>query len=102
MELIWFPLIKCGLILALLWLTWKQIEKANMKGVLVFTILTVVAAVYSPVKLTTTSYQHIENTFKKEPEPLPERVTVEKESFRDRVEKDLEEYQDRRDGGNNE
>ena len=102
MELIWFPLIKWGLILALLWLTWKQYKKGNMQGVLAFTALAIVAAVYSPVKLTETSYQRIESTFKREPVPLPERITVEKESFEDRVEKDLEEYQNRRDGGNNE
>lgn len=89
MELIWLPLIKCMLILALLWLTWKQFKKGNMQGVLAFTALAIVAAVYSPAKLTTTPYQHI----------VPERITVEKEIFKDRVEKDLEEYQDRRDGG---
>lgn len=99
MELIWFPLIKCGLILALLWLTWRQFKKGNMQGVLAFTTLAVVAAVYSPVKLTETSYQHIESTFKKEPAPLPERITVERKDFKDSVEEDLREYEKKREEG---
>lgn len=102
MELIWFPLLKSGLILALLWLTWKQFKKGNMQGVLAFTALAVIAAVYSPVKLTETSYQRIESTFKKDSEPLPERITVERKDFRDSVEEDLREYEKKREEGINE
>lgn len=86
----------------LLWMAWKQYKKESIKGVITLVLLAVIVAVYSPVKLTETSYQHIENTFEKERSPLPERVTVERESFKDSVEKDLKEYQDKREGGNNE